>query len=130
LRVFDRAFAVSNTLEVPIDEATLVGFGEPCDTENICRQPMSCSGVTNLCEVQGPGRVVCESGTVVPIETPTDAPTTAMVSGTTGAGLGQYWPSETCVPDAQGGQGAEKVYILGIGVGEVDRTFDLRATTT
>lgn len=119
-RVFDAGWAVSDQITVPIEEAMLVGLGETCDDDHVCRLPMSCS-TGGVCEVTGPARAVCEGGTVITIDPPTDTATTATVMGTTGAGVGQYRAS--CEVDAT--IGAERVYILGV----PDGTFDLIAST-
>lgn len=122
LRVFDQSWASSAALEVPIEEATLVGFGEACDDERVCRLPMSCSRTTSLCEVVGAARLVCEGGTVVTIDVPTDTATSTTLMGTTGAGVGQYEPS--CA-EGMPSIGAERVYIVPV----PDGTFDLQVTT-
>lgn len=120
LRLFDRGNAVSGELEVPITEATLVGYQEACDATHACRSPMVCS--TGTCEVFGDALAVCESATPVTIATPTDTATTATVTGVTGAGYGQYSP--VCVTGA-GSAGAETVYAIEVPTG----TFDLLVTT-
>ncbi|MDQ3031402.1 MAG: hypothetical protein M3Y87_03225 [Myxococcota bacterium] len=121
-RVFDTAWASSAPLEVAIEEATLVGLGEACDVENVCRLPMTCSATTMTCEVTGAARAVCESGTVVTIEAPTDVATSTMLAGNTGAGMGQY---EASCAAGMPTIGAERVYIVPVPEG----TFDLQVTT-
>lgn len=120
LRVFDAAWATSAPLEVPIEEAPLVGFGEACDEENVCRAPMTCSA--GACAATGAARAVCEGGTVVTIETPTDVATSTMLAGNTGAGMGQF---EASCAEGMPTIGAERVYIVAIPEG----TFDLQVTT-
>lgn len=121
LRTFDAAYAQSAVLEVPVEEATLVGLDEACDDERVCRRPMTCSSA-GVCEVRGPAAAICTGATVVPIEAPTTVATTATVSGTTGAGVGQY--EQSCAP-GDGSLGAEVAYSVVVPEG----TFDLIATT-
>ncbi|WP_236516050.1 hypothetical protein [Sandaracinus amylolyticus] len=121
LRAFDSAFATSAPLEVEVEEAELVGLGEACDDEHVCRLPMTCGG-DGTCTVTGPAAAVCTGATVIAIEAPTTTATTATVTGTTGAGYGHY--EQGCAVGT-GSRGAERAYSVVVPEG----TFDLIATT-
>jgi hypothetical protein len=122
MRAFDRGYATSPPIEVPIEDAT-VGFGEACGPERICRTPMVCSS-GGLCVLTGAAAAVCDGATVVPIAPPTEGVlTTATISGTTGAGYGQF--EQSCAPGAASA-GAERAYAVTIPAGV---TADLSATT-
>jgi hypothetical protein len=122
LTVYDRAWRGSDSLEVPIEEAMLVGYMEPCGDESICRAPMAC--IAAVCDVEGEARTICESARAIVIDTPGATATTASIVGTTGAGPGQY--AATCPegePDATAG--AETAYSVTVPEG----AYDLIATT-
>ncbi|WP_169791340.1 hypothetical protein [Sandaracinus amylolyticus] len=121
LRAFDAAFATSAPLEVEVEEAVLVGLGEACDDERVCRLPMTCGG-DGTCTVTGAAAAVCTNATAIAIEAPTTTATTATVTGTTGAGYGHY--EQGCAVGT-GSQGAERAYSVVVPEG----TFDLIATT-
>lgn len=121
-RVYDSAYALSEPVMVPIEEATLVGEGEACgETGVACRALMSC--VSGVCAATGPIAAACNNA--IELAVPADG-TAVERGGTTGAGLGNFAPSTECAPDPQGPLGAETIYRVDVPAGV---TADLIATT-
>jgi hypothetical protein len=121
-RVFDAVYAMSDPLMVPIMEAMPVGEGEACGGDRVCRPEMSC--VADVCAATGAVATAC--GGAIALDVPLDGTMPLIQMGTTGAGLGNFAPATTCVPDPQGAIGAETIYAVTI---PADTTADLIATT-
>lgn len=121
LRAFDRAYALSDELEVTVGEASLVGWNEACDGERVCRDPMTC--VRGLCDVTGLPAAVCRSARLLVLPTPTDEATSVGATGTVGSGrVGAFFA--TCA-GGQASLGTETVFLLSVPEGR----HDLLATT-
>ena len=122
-RVFDAAWGLSDPFDVDVEEATLVGLGEMCDSETFCREEMVCSGGVCI-----PGSAIgrlCDGATDL-VTTATDnmgASVTFM--GASPAGLGEIAIPTDCVSngDPNGGIGGEAVYKVDVGVANFDMTI-------
>lgn len=121
-RIFDSAYAMSEPRMVPIEEATMVGEGEACGGETLCRREMSC--IDGICEATGVWATACANA--IPLDVPADGSTAVEHAGRTGAGFGNFEPSVECVGHPQAAIGAETIYRVDIPEGV---TADLLATT-
>jgi hypothetical protein len=123
LRVFDSGWATSAPLMLDVEEADLAGFGETCGGRTICRPEMLCdTGVTDTCIANATMAAACGRATPIVVPVPTDMATSAIVTGSTGAGVGNIEPS--CVT-GNGSIGAETIYSVDV----PDGTFDMLVTT-
>lgn len=124
-RVFDAAWGISDPLMVPIEEATLVGLGETCDEENICRPELACS--TGSCIPSSQIARICDGAAELVVPATPNMGATVTMMGSTGAGEGVVAIDAMCAVGGDGfaGIGAETAYKVDVAI---DR-FDMQITT-
>lgn len=125
-RVYDQAWAVSDTLDIMIQEGQIIGLGEQCDILGVvCGAPLVC-GASGTCEATPEVAAACGAAIGIPLTVSTTTATVTNQTGTTGAGAGVFVPEDGCVAQAQGVIGAETIYALEVPAGAL---VDLLVTT-
>lgn len=123
VRAYDAPNGVSEGMMVPIQTASIVGFGEACDAVTLCRPEMVCDPMSMTC---GPSMAVsdrCTSAPDVGLPAFVDTAVSATVSGNVRGEPAHFEPAEGCVdPGAAGG--GEVVYTL-----DAFAPFDLLVST-
>jgi len=127
LTVYDRGYAVSEPLRVPLVEATEVGTGAMCAELVRCRTPLVCE--MGSCAVPADYAGYCAAATPVAITAPTDSTTTANVAGRVGSGGPNNFAPALCTRPDNGAplvvDGDEALFSVTV----PDGTFDLSART-
>jgi hypothetical protein len=127
LSIYDRGYAVSEPLRVPLVEATEVGTGATCAELVRCRTPLVCEMGT--CAVPADYAGYCAAAAPIAIAAPTDTTTTASVAGSVGSGGPNRFAPALCTRPDNGAplvvEGDEALYTVTV----PDGTFDLTART-
>lgn len=126
IRAYDAPNAISDMIRVPLAEATIVGFNEPCDAVTLCRPEMECDDTSNTCQ---PSATVSNRCAMLPdLGLPgfTTEAVTVNVTGNTRTNPSTFSPLVGCAAEVGGGGGPEAGYGYDVPPGA---TYDLILST-